>query len=51
MRRAIELAVIAVGIIAAAACATTQPSGYVICNDLAANVTCPDSVANIVIGM
>lgn len=34
-----------------AACATTQSHNYVICNDMAANVTCPDNTANVVIGM
>lgn len=32
-----------------AACAT--PKGYVICNDLAPNTTCPDNTANVVVGM
>ena len=29
------------------ACATTHNKGYVICNDLDANVTCPSDTANV----
>lgn len=43
--------IIVAGTLAIAACATTANRGYVICNDLAANVTCPDNTANIVVGM
>lgn len=52
MRRAIASLLIAGSIIAASACVTTQTNdGYVICNDLDANVTCPDNTANVVVGM
>jgi hypothetical protein len=37
-------------ILAIAACSTIGTNkGYVICNDLAANVTCPDNTANVVV--
>jgi hypothetical protein len=37
--------------LAIAACATTGGRGYVICNDMAPNTTCPDNTANVVVGM
>jgi hypothetical protein len=51
MRRVLAALVIAGSIIAAGACATTRNAGYVICNDLDANVTCPDNTANVIVGM
>jgi hypothetical protein len=42
--------VISAALLAIAACATPQ-RGYVICNDLDANVSCPDDTANVVVGM
>jgi hypothetical protein len=52
MRRALAGLFVAGCIIAAGACATTQKNdGYVICNDLDANITCPDNTANVVVGM
>lgn len=47
MGRAIAALAIAGCIVAAVACTTTR--GYVICNDLAANTTCPNNSANVVI--
>lgn len=49
MHRAIAAVAIATCLVIAA-CATTQ-KGYVICNDLGANITCPDNTANVVVGM
>jgi hypothetical protein len=37
--------------LAIAACTTTGERGYVICNDMAQNTTCPDKTANVVVGM
>lgn len=34
-------------ILAIAACTTTN--GYVICNDLASNTTCPNNTANVIV--
>jgi hypothetical protein len=50
MRRIFEYSIIAASIIIIAACATTQ-SNYVICNDMAPNVTCPDNTANVIVSM
>jgi hypothetical protein len=50
VRKAFSI-IIATAVIAIAACATVQSDNYVICNDMAPNVTCPDNTANLVIGM
>ena len=49
MARAFAALLIAGSIIATVACTTTR--GYTICNDLDANVSCPDNTANVVVGM
>lgn len=51
MARAIAALLIAGCVVSTVACTTTRERGYVICNDLAPNVTCPDNTANVVIGM
>lgn len=47
MAKAFTALAIAASIIVVAACATTR--GYVICNDMAANVTCPNNTANVIV--
>ena len=52
MRKLFSYVAIAGCIIAASACATVSSNkGYVICNDMAPNVTCPDNTANVVVSM
>jgi hypothetical protein len=54
MARALAALLVAGSIVATVACTTTrvrENAGYVICNDLDANVTCPDNTANVVVGM
>lgn len=51
MSRVFAAIAIAASTFAVIACATTQMDKYVICNDMAPNVTCPDNTANVVIGM
>lgn len=51
MRRVFIGLAIAASTVAMVACATTQTDRYVICNDMAPNVTCPDNTANVVVRM
>jgi hypothetical protein len=51
MRSRIIAGAITLAILAIAACATVPQDNYVICNDMAPNVTCPDNTANIVVSM
>lgn len=50
MRSKLVFASIVATVLTIAACATPQ-RGYVVCNDLDANVTCPDNTANVIVGM